>query len=376
MSHTAQGRQYVYRARVSEGEVRRSMVSGLTDLLFGGDVAALMVTCSMQAASGRATWTRCAHSLPTPRVAAESEAADERRDGGTLLSLLATLGVAWLLTYAVHSTVLIGDLWLAERTGLLRSLRLRDLAWRTALVGGLVTATLQLRGRPHSHRRRDRAPGAGARRPDPRRATRDRRGATHRNRRSHGPRPSAAGGARPSRGTPSAEAAGPCPRVPAIPAVPPFLLFPPCPRFRPSRRRRPPPRARRGERGPCSPLAHTLAVPRLSPAGLAFLGWAVVASAFLLRLAVLRARLLTALGERAPVMDPLVRARLEGLCRDVGHVRPVRLTTAEGLKSPSPSGGRRSASPPRRCSSSMPASSGASSPTSWRTSAGSIRCGS
>src|SRR5262249_28787806 len=63
---------------------------------------------------------------------------------GTLLSLLATLGVAWLLTYAVHSTVLIGGVWLAERTGLLRSLRLRDLAWRTALVGGLVTATLQL----------------------------------------------------------------------------------------------------------------------------------------------------------------------------------------------------------------------------------------
>ena len=63
---------------------------------------------------------------------------------GTLLSLLATLGVAWLLTYAVHSTALIGGVWLAERAGLLRSLRLRDLAWRTALVGGLVTATLQL----------------------------------------------------------------------------------------------------------------------------------------------------------------------------------------------------------------------------------------
>ena len=62
----------------------------------------------------------------------------------TLVSLLATLGVAWLLTYAVHSTVLIGSVWLAERAGLLRSLRLRDLAWRTALVGGLVTATLQL----------------------------------------------------------------------------------------------------------------------------------------------------------------------------------------------------------------------------------------
>ena len=42
VSHKVQGRQYVYRARVSEGEVRRSMVSGLTDLMFGGDVAALM----------------------------------------------------------------------------------------------------------------------------------------------------------------------------------------------------------------------------------------------------------------------------------------------------------------------------------------------
>jgi BlaI family penicillinase repressor len=42
VGHTSQGRQYVYRPRVSESEVRHSMVSGLTDLLFGGDVAALM----------------------------------------------------------------------------------------------------------------------------------------------------------------------------------------------------------------------------------------------------------------------------------------------------------------------------------------------
>ena len=42
VGHVSQGRQYLYRPRVSESEVRRSMVSGLTDLLFGGDVAALM----------------------------------------------------------------------------------------------------------------------------------------------------------------------------------------------------------------------------------------------------------------------------------------------------------------------------------------------
>ena len=36
------GRHYVYRALVSEEEVRRSMVSGLADRLFHGDVTALV----------------------------------------------------------------------------------------------------------------------------------------------------------------------------------------------------------------------------------------------------------------------------------------------------------------------------------------------
>ena len=42
VSHSSRARQYVYRARVSQGAVRASMVNGLTDTLFGGDVAALM----------------------------------------------------------------------------------------------------------------------------------------------------------------------------------------------------------------------------------------------------------------------------------------------------------------------------------------------
>ena len=42
VSHSTRARQYVYRARVSESAVRASMVNGLTDTLFGGDVAALM----------------------------------------------------------------------------------------------------------------------------------------------------------------------------------------------------------------------------------------------------------------------------------------------------------------------------------------------
>jgi len=238
---------------------------------------------------------------------------------GTLLSLLATLGVAWLLTYAVHSTVLIGGVWLAERAGLLRSLRLRDLAWRTALVGGLVTATLQLAAglTPFAGTAELRAPALPELTAPPAPPTAEMPQVAI-VRKHHAPPPTA------QRVRPEPEAsARVVPAAPAAPPVPPVPAVPPVAAL---------PLAANGS--PALPEPHTLAVPRLSPAGLAFLGWAVVASAFLLRLAVLRARLLTALGERAPVMDPMVRARLEGLCRDVGHVRPVRLTTAEGLKSP------------------------------------------
>jgi predicted transcriptional regulator len=37
-----EGRQIVYRARVTEAQVRRSMVAGLVDRLFGGDARALV----------------------------------------------------------------------------------------------------------------------------------------------------------------------------------------------------------------------------------------------------------------------------------------------------------------------------------------------
>ena len=249
---------------------------------------------------------------------------------GTLVSLFATLGVAWLLTYAVHSTVLIGSVWLAERAGMLRSLRLRDLAWRTALVGGLVTATLQLAAgltpvggatEIHAPRLPDLSRPVARPAPAPEPAeiaivTRSLHPHPQAATRVHGPHASAVGTPVVVPPVPAIPAAPAVPVVPAVPAEPVTAAAPGLP--------------------PGSPAlpASTVAVPRLSPAGLAFLGWAVVASAFLLRLAVLRARLLTALGERAPVMDPLVRARLEGLCRDVGHARPVQLTTAVGLKSP------------------------------------------
>src|SRR5688572_29684316 len=42
VAHRTEGRQYVYRARVTEKDVRRSMVSQLTDMLFDGSPTALI----------------------------------------------------------------------------------------------------------------------------------------------------------------------------------------------------------------------------------------------------------------------------------------------------------------------------------------------
>ncbi len=54
---------------------------------------------------------------------------------------------AWLLTYARHSTLLLGAAWLFLRLGGTTARRLgpggNDLLWKTALVGGLVTASVQ-----------------------------------------------------------------------------------------------------------------------------------------------------------------------------------------------------------------------------------------
>ncbi|HEX4962889.1 MAG TPA: BlaI/MecI/CopY family transcriptional regulator [Thermoanaerobaculia bacterium] len=42
VDHRAEGRRFIYRPLVSEGQVRRSMVSDLTSQLFRGDVTALV----------------------------------------------------------------------------------------------------------------------------------------------------------------------------------------------------------------------------------------------------------------------------------------------------------------------------------------------
>ncbi len=42
VAHRSEGRRFIYEPKVSEGEVRRSMVAGLTSQLFQGEVGALV----------------------------------------------------------------------------------------------------------------------------------------------------------------------------------------------------------------------------------------------------------------------------------------------------------------------------------------------
>jgi len=55
--------------------------------------------------------------------------------------LMPALG-GWLLTYLIHSTLLLGGAWLLTRR-LVQTAPGRDLVWKAAMVGGLVSATLQ-----------------------------------------------------------------------------------------------------------------------------------------------------------------------------------------------------------------------------------------
>lgn len=56
---------------------------------------------------------------------------------------LALLAVAWLLTYLLHSTILLGGGWLLTATRVVRSPVAKDTLWKVCLVGGLLTATVQ-----------------------------------------------------------------------------------------------------------------------------------------------------------------------------------------------------------------------------------------
>lgn len=53
--------------------------------------------------------------------------------------------ILWVCAYAIHSTVLVGLVWLLLRVWRVRSLPVREALWTVALFGGLATATAQVR---------------------------------------------------------------------------------------------------------------------------------------------------------------------------------------------------------------------------------------
>jgi hypothetical protein len=61
-----------------------------------------------------------------------------------MIDTISSTVLAWLLTYAIHSTVLLGLAWLLVRARKL-SPAASDLVWKTAMLGGILTATVQLR---------------------------------------------------------------------------------------------------------------------------------------------------------------------------------------------------------------------------------------
>ena len=75
---------------------------------------------------------------------------------------VALVAVAWLATYAVHSSVLLGGTLLLEEKLRRKSEAMVETLWRVALFGPLLTATLQLAGMaPHTWRLQLEHSGAG-----------------------------------------------------------------------------------------------------------------------------------------------------------------------------------------------------------------------
>jgi beta-lactamase regulating signal transducer with metallopeptidase domain len=75
---------------------------------------------------------------------------------------LALVIAAWLLTYLVHSTILLGGAWTLSATGVVKSPVVKDVLWKVCLVGALVTATVQARWPEQPFSRQIRLPDVAA----------------------------------------------------------------------------------------------------------------------------------------------------------------------------------------------------------------------
>jgi HEAT repeat protein/beta-lactamase regulating signal transducer with metallopeptidase domain len=205
----------------------------------------------------------------------------------------------WLLTYLLHSTLMLGGTWLACRRAV-QSPAVREVLWKVALVGGLITASLQmgLGFEPLGGAvALDLSPPAAARAP------------RHEGR-----------AARPWNGVlvpgPSLPEASPASGAAAAalapqPAGEPSLV-------------RPAP-----EPAPAAAVTKRLALPALLLAG-----WAGCALALFGLYLVQRARAMRRIGPRQPVRDPRLLSLLEALRLEGGVRRAIQLTAAPGLTSP------------------------------------------
>src|SRR5690242_4558853 len=62
----------------------------------------------------------------------------EKEGGEAMMSVF-----GWLVTYLIHSTILLSLAWIADRFFLRNRPHWKEMVWRVALVGGLLTATAQ-----------------------------------------------------------------------------------------------------------------------------------------------------------------------------------------------------------------------------------------
>lgn len=190
---------------------------------------------------------------------------------------------AWLLTYAIHSTVLLGMAWLVLRVRRAGP-DVADLLWKVALMGGIITATSQsLIGVQPT--------GSLALREAPALATAD---------------PNAIG---PTEGV----------EIPAPASGDPAAV----------ERNSPVPAAG----SPAAPAEGTAAA-KWSTSGIVAATWAVLALLFLAWHGGRRLILVGRLGDRRVLVDGELPAVLAALRQEAGVRRPIRLTASNAISSP------------------------------------------
>lgn len=201
------------------------------------------------------------------------------------------LAGSWLLTYALHSTLLLGLAWLLTRR-LVETPARREQLWKAALVGGLVTTTLQT-ALPFE-------PVSGV-------MSLARRAGV------------AAVLSQPAAGTPVQAWTGI--RPDAIPGRAAAAAGP-------ALERGPTPAALSPAPAGADPVSSTRGLT------LALAGWGVIGGGLFLLFLAQRRRAMRGIGPRRPVVEPRLLQLLADLRRQAGVRRPVRLTQAAGLTSP------------------------------------------